>query len=293
MGGVHKITLNLKAGEVFDPTGFLSSCLDEVADAFSMDKDSGVWMLEWIFETAPDSDVVFPMIQQAWTADGFDSVPDLRVDTLPDIDWVAHVYSALEPFSVGAFFVFGSHARRAAPDGLIGMEIEAATAFGSGTHGTTGGCLVVLSELKARGLSPQNILDVGTGSGILAIGAAKLWPEARVAGSDIDEECIRVSRVHAGVNDAPDIHWIVADGMDHPELTGPGPYDLVMANILAGPLIDMAKDIAGAVAPGGTLILSGLLETQIDKVSGAYETSGLSPRPPHISGEWAVLTFTR
>jgi ribosomal protein L11 methyltransferase len=293
LASLYKISFSLKAGDEFNSTGFLSSCLDENAGAFSAELESGRWVLSWIFETHPDETEIRRVITQAMRADGFEYDPEPVLEILPDIDWVAHSYRALEPFSKGAFFIYGSHARQAPPTGLIPLEIEAATAFGSGTHGTTGGCLEVLSTFHQSGFQPARILDIGTGSGILAIAARKLWPAAEIMGSDIDDECVRVSRVHADVNGTPDITWLCADGMKDPALTAFSPCDLVIANILAGPLIEMAADISAAVKKGGTLILSGLLEAQMDKVTNAYTAQGLRPDDSLIRGEWAVLTLCR
>jgi ribosomal protein L11 methyltransferase len=292
---VHKISLLLKAGASFDDSGFFSSCFEETANAFSADKDKDGWILSWIFEYPPDQEVIFDALRQAAEQEQIDLTPDdITYEILPDIDWVKHAYQALPAFSVGKFYIYGAHARpEAPPPGFIPLEIEAATAFGSGTHGTTGGCLEVLSQLQQNGTLPQTILDIGTGSGILAIACAKLWPHACVIGSDIDPECIRVSALHADLNTAPQIVWRVADGMKDPEMTSLRTCDVVIANILAGPLTEMAEDIAQAVGVKGTLILSGLLETQIDHVMAAYTAQGLTLRQTLIRDEWAILTLGR
>lgn len=295
MASVYKVSLLLKAGMSFDDSGFFSSCFEDIASAFSADKENGRWVLSWIFEYPPDQEAIFDTLRHAANQQKFDLVPcDITYEVLPDIDWVKHAYQALPAFSVGAFYIYGAHARpETPPTGFIPLEIEAATAFGSGTHGTTGGCLEVLSQLKQDGLAPQKILDIGTGSGILAIACAKLWPQAVVTGSDIDPECIRVSALHACLNAAPDIVWIVADGMRESDMYSLDSCDLVIANILAGPLTEMAEDIARAVGTKGRLILSGLLETQIDHVMAAYTAQGLTLRQTLIRDEWAILTLGR
>ncbi|MBN8520615.1 MAG: 50S ribosomal protein L11 methyltransferase [Alphaproteobacteria bacterium] len=295
MPSVHKISLLLKAGASFDDSGFFSSCFEDTASAFSADKEHDRWVLSWIFEYPPDQEAVFDALRQAADQEKIDLTPgDITHEILPDIDWVKHAYQALPAFSVGTFYIYGAHARpEAPPPGFIPLEIEAATAFGSGTHGTTGGCLEVLCQLKQKGTAPQTILDIGTGSGILAIACAKLWPNAQVTGSDIDPECIRVSTLHADLNTAPQIVWMVADGMNDPKMKSLGGCDLVIANILAGPLTDMAKDITQAVGTNGLLILSGLLEAQIDKVVSAYTAQGLTLRETLIRDEWAILTLGR
>ncbi|MEP6784561.1 MAG: 50S ribosomal protein L11 methyltransferase [Sphingomonadales bacterium] len=207
---------------------------------------------------------------------------------LPSEDWVTLSQAGCPPTVAGRF-----HVRT--PDypertDLIDFVIPAGLAFGTGQHATTAGCLVALDRIKRRGGVFRNVLDLGTGTGLLAFAAAKLWPAARVAASDIDPISIDVVRENAALNGIHGLHLVVADGLGHRELIGAAPYDLVVANILAQPLIDMASQIAASVAPRGTLVLSGLLDIQAAAVTRAYVRAGMrfETRYP---GEWSVLVL--
>jgi ribosomal protein L11 methyltransferase len=202
----------------------------------------------------------------------------------------------LEPIRAGRFFVHTPTHYNQRPEGAVCFEIDAGLAFGTGQHATTAGCLGVLDALASSGQSYTNIADIGTGTGLLAFAALALWPEARAIATDIDPIAIEVSRDNAAINGVPLGHGVgelllaVADGMDSAMLTARAPFDLLIANILAGPLIELAPAFARAAAPGGTIILAGLLDTQAGAVVEAYAAEGCSVIESG-SGEWPVLVL--
>ena len=211
---------------------------------------------------------------------------------LPDVDWVRRSLEGLAPVSAGRFFLHGAHDRARRRAGGIAIEIDAGTAFGTGHHGTTAGCLLVLDRLVRR-RRPKRILDVGTGSGVLAIAAARVLHTTVIA-SDIDPEAVSVTRANARLNGvAGHVRALHATGLRHSRIAAAAPYDLIFANILARPLVALAGGLAGALSPGGMLILSGLTHDQRREVSAAYRNRGLIPAPPLCLGNWATLVFTK
>jgi ribosomal protein L11 methyltransferase len=221
------------------------------------------------------------------------------VEKLEDADWVTLSQAGLEPIRAGRFFVHTPAHRSEVPEGAVALEVDAGRAFGTGHHETTTGCLLALDRLKEKGLSFDNILDLGTGTGLLAFAALKLWPQASVSASDIDPVSIEVSRENARINAIPlgrqpgEVELAVASGLDHDRLAARAPYDLIIANILAAPLIDLAPSVAGALAAGGRLILAGLLETQADKVTAAYRRQGLMGSFQVVRGDWPTLVMRK
>jgi ribosomal protein L11 methyltransferase len=194
-------------------------------------------------------------------------------ETLPDIDWVAENQRSFRPFAVGPFWVHPSHALGAAPEGSIPLEIDAGLAFGTGTHATTRGCLETLARLDER--ETAKAIDVGCGSGILAIAMAKLWRRP-VMGADNDAQAVAVAQENARLNGVGDLcRFVHASGLDAAELRMHAPYDLIVANILAGPLLDLAQSFAAAVRPGGRLVLSGILVEQAAHIIAVYGRRGL------------------
>ncbi len=219
-----------------------------------------------------------------------------RLERLGEEDWVTRSQAGLEPIRAGRFHV---HTPTHAPDpAAINFEIDAGLAFGTGQHATTRGCLEALDQLERDGHSYRNIADIGTGTGLLAFAALKLWPQARAVATDIDPISIDVTRDNAAINAVPlghgdgELLLAVADGMDHPILAARAPFDLLIANILAGPLIELAPAFVQALAPGGTVVLAGLLDTQAEAVAKAYTVQGLRLAAAG-SGEWPVLVLRR
>ena len=197
--------------------------------------------------------------------------PDLVVEreALPDINWVARSLEGLKPVRAGRFLVHGAHDRHRRQVGDLAIEIEAGLAFGTGHHGTTAGCLEMILDV-ARRERPRRVLDLGTGSGVLAIAIAKLLP-ARVLATDIDPVATRVAAGNVELNGVRNrVRTVTAAGFHHPALAAARPFDLIVANILARPLIRVAPQMAAHVATGGSLILSGILERQREAVLSAY-----------------------
>jgi len=214
----------------------------------------------------------------------------ITVEPLPDQDWIRLSQEGLPPMRAGRFFVYGAHDAGQVPHGVIPIKIEAGLAFGTGHHETTSLCLEVLSDV-ARERSFRNVLDLGTGTGLLAIGAAKLWKRSVLA-SDIDPVAVEVARDNAIANGTgPLVRAVVADGLANPILARAAPYDLLIANILAGPLTKLAPDIVKSLAPGAVLVLSGLLNNQEKLVASFYRD--LRYVGARRAGPWSALVFER
>jgi ribosomal protein L11 methyltransferase len=217
---------------------------------------------------------------------------DFSVEALPALDWVAESQKGRPPLSAGRFFVYGSHAAERRPAAALAIRIEAGQAFGTGHHESTRGCLLALDVLS-RGNRPRICLDLGCGSGVLAIAMAKLW-RAPVLAADIDPLAVTITWENARLNEVGP--WVRALGSDGPArrvLIRPGPYDVIAANILAGPLSAMAGDLAGVLAPGGSLILSGLLRHQEAAVLARYRARRLRLTQRLTLGDWVTLTLKR
>jgi ribosomal protein L11 methyltransferase len=241
----------------------------------------------WRIDAFPRSDEEADAFRRALAA-----FPELvvRTEVLADADWLAMALSGLPPVRAGRFFVYGLHDLGRTPVNAVNLRIEAGAAFGTGHHGTTVGCLTAYHELlKARRF--ERVLDVGCGTGVLAIAAAKCGARA-VVGTDIDPVSVRIARENAGLNQAC-ARFVYADGLDHPDVRRSGPYDLAFANILARPLVTMARPIRQALKPGGTAILSGLLRSQERLVRAAYLAQGFRLVERLHRDAWATLVLQR
>lgn len=215
---------------------------------------------------------------------------EITVAPLPDQDWIRLSQEGLPPVRAGRFFVYGAHDAGQVPHGVIPMKIEAGLAFGTGHHETTALCLAALSDI-ARERGFRNVLDLGTGTGLLAIGAARLWKRPVMA-SDIDPVAVAVARENAIANGvAPLIQAVTADGLANPALARRAPYDLIVANILAGPLTRLAPSILKALQPGAVLVLSGLLHNQEKLVLSFYK--GLRFVTARRMGPWSALVLKK
>jgi ribosomal protein L11 methyltransferase len=214
----------------------------------------------------------------------------ITVAPLPDQDWIRLSQEGLPPVRAGRFFVYGAHDAGTVPHGVIPMKIEAGLAFGTGHHETTALCLRVLSDLANR-RKFRNVLDLGCGTGLLAIGAAKLWKRPVLA-SDIDPVAVEVTDENARANGVgPLVRAVTADGLTHPVLGRSAPYDLIIANILAGPLTQLAPAIQRALAPGASLVLSGLLRNQEGLVKSFYQS--LRFLGERRDGPWSALVLEK
>lgn len=223
--------------------------------------------------------------------------PELVVNGLKSQDWVTLSQAGLEPIVAGPFRIrTPDHPRE---PGKIDFVIPASQAFGTGHHATTAGCLEMLAEMKKRGVVARNVADIGTGTGLLAFAALALWPRALATASDIDPVCTAVVEANAAANGislggrAGEVTMVVADGMADPLLRARGPYDLLIANILAGPLADLARDFAGAVVTGGSVLLAGLLTTQERATRAAYTRAGFRLAARLEKGDWSILWLRR
>ena len=250
---------------------------------------SGLWNITVHFAEPPDEDSIRELVR---LAAGDDVARDIAFDTVEAKDWVKATLEELAPVRAGRFIVHGQHDRARIPPNKLGIEIEAALAFGTGHHGTTRGCLLLLDEVLKAWL-PRRVLDLGTGTGVLAIAAAKAL-QIKVLASDIDPLSVRVARDNARLNASG--NWVTAieaTGFSAPQFAKLGPFDLVLANILANPLRQMATEMAAHLAPSGLVILSGLLPQQAQGVIAAYRARGLVlQRHLQIEG-WSSLLMRR
>lgn len=270
-----------RALEALDPEPYAVG-LAEIEDG------SGLFEVAAHFEAEPDG-IALALIAAVHGA------RDFAVSEVPDQDWVAHVRRELAPVEAGRFFVHGSHDADRVPPGRIALLIEAAMAFGTGHHGTTLGCLRAIDRLGEVGFAPRAIADLGCGTAVLAMAAARLWPQARrVIASDIDPVAVEVAEANLRANGLEDrVDCLVAAGFDAPAIRAAAPFDLILANILKGPLLLLAPDMARHLGPGGIAILSGLLNEQADEVAQACADAGLDLALREDIGDWTTLTFCR
>ncbi|RKF13935.1 50S ribosomal protein L11 methyltransferase [Roseovarius spongiae] len=253
---------------------------------FEVEDGSGTWEVGGYFEGEPD------LAGLALLAELHGARP-FAVSELPETDWVAHVRRELSPVEAGRFFVYGGHDADRVPEGREPLLIEAAMAFGTGHHGTTQGCLRALDRLANDGFTARAVADIGCGTAVLAMAAARIW-RARILASDVDAVAVEVARVNLAANGLADrVACVEAEGVDHPDLRAAAPFDLIFANILMGPLISLAPDLSAALAPGGHVILSGVLNEQADEVIEVYRVAGNSLIHREVIGEWTTTTLRK
>lgn len=254
---------------------------------FEIEDDSGLWEVGAYFLEQPN-EALLEVLALAFGARPF------ALSELPEIDWVAKVRRELSPVEAGRFFVYGSHDADKVPEGRIALQIEATVAFGTGHHGTTLGCLRAFDRLYEAGFRPAKVADIGAGTAVLAMAAASVLPEALVIASDIDEVAVDVAEANVAINNLQGrIECLEAAGFAHPRLAEAAPYDLVFANILKGPLVELAPPMAKHLAKDGLIILSGLLVVQAEAVTAAYLAAGFALESQDDIGEWSTLVLRR
>ncbi|HVI97633.1 MAG TPA: 50S ribosomal protein L11 methyltransferase [Sphingomonas sp.] len=253
------------------------------------------WRLEAFFEGKPDKASIAAIRALVPSA----AVSKARPEKVPDADWVTLSQQGLEPVRAGRFVVHTAAHDVADAPGIRRYRIEASQAFGTGHHETTTGCLIMLDRIRRRGARVDNLIDLGTGTGLLAFAGMHLWPRAYATATDIDAIAIDVTAENAETNGVPlglgmgRLALTVADGTANALIQRRAPYDLVIANILAGPLIDMAPEIGAIAAPGGQLVLAGLLRTQAAAVARAYRRQGYRLAEQLDLGDWAILRLRK
>lgn len=258
---------------------------------FEIEDDSGLWEIG-AYYLEPPNPALLDLVAQAFGARPF------AVSDIPEVDWVAKVRRELAPVEAGRFFVYGSHdsarADQARAAGRVCLQIEATVAFGTGHHGTTLGCLRAFDRLFAAGYRPARVADIGCGTAVLALAAASVLPGASVIASDIDQVAVDVALANAAINGLQGrIECMEAAGFAHPRLAEAAPYELIFANILKGPLLELAPDMQRHCAPGGRLILSGLLVVQAEAILAAYQEHGFVLDHREDLGEWSALVLLR
>jgi ribosomal protein L11 methyltransferase len=270
--------------------------LDGLGDAFATGEaavatfeEAGAWTVEVYFEGSPDRDAVRALIGDLA---GDAASEGLTFSAVAAGDWIAQSLAGLAPVAVRRFVIHGAHDRHRILPNRIGVEIEAALAFGTGHHGTTQGCLVALDRVVDR-KRPRRILDVGCGTGVLAIAAARATRRPVIAG-DIDSVSVRVARANARLNRVGALVKVVqANGLSDRRTRAASPFDLVFANILLGPLKQLARPLCRVVAPGGRIVISGLLAGQAKAALAAYRARGLVLERRILLDGWMTLVLTR
>lgn len=253
----------------------------------TLDAGGPAWRVELLHPGEPDLDELQGWLEPLAIEAGLAPI-EISLAPLPATDWLARTAEAFPPQRLGRFWIHGSHVEEPPPAGSVPIQVDAGLAFGSGEHATTQGCLLALDRLAGR-RRLRRILDLGCGSGILAIAAAKCW-RGQVIAADNDESALPVAVANARINGvAGRIRHVLSEGYANPLIRRRGPYDLITANILADPLIDLARDLARHLAPGGVALLSGMLDLQAPRVIAAHRRRGLRVRRADTLGVWTTL----
>ena len=286
MSGSWKVTLPCTRAEA----EAIDAADDLAIDAVLMtteevEDDHEHWRLDAYMDRAPDAATLAALVMLAPS-----EAAAPAVERIEDEDWVTLSQAGLEPIREGRFVVHTAAFPAEAPPGGRAFLIDAGRAFGTGHHETTSGCLAMLDRMADRTFA--NVIDIGTGTGLLAFATVELWPAAMVVATDIDPVAIEVTRENAVANDVAGMALIVADGALAEGITDRAPYDLILANVLAGPLVSMAPELAAIAAPEATIVLAGLLETQREQVVAAYEACGCTLAEIDRRGDWTILRLT-
>jgi len=277
-----------------DAAGTAEEAFNDIALAvsgFETDEANGIWTFEILFGEVPDMDdmkrrlLVLTMLHNVKASE-----PELQ--KVEQVDWLLHTARSFPPLTIGRFYVYGSHVEEPIPNGVIPIKVDAGAAFGSGEHGTTSCCLEALDWLSKK-RNFRGILDMGCGSGILAIGAAKLW-KTDVIAVDIDPVAVRVTQENVQINrETTRISAAVSDGYSGDKVKKGAPYELIVSNILARPLIEFAPHLVKNLAAGGYAVLSGLLTSQEAQVTNAHVQQGLALEKRFVNGEWCTLVLKK
>ena len=253
---------------------------------FEVEDGSGAYEVGAHFTESPD-EIALALLAAAMGARPF------AVSEVPDQDWVAHVRRELPPVEAGRFFVYGSHDADLVPEDVVALRIDAAMAFGTGHHGTTMGCLRALDRLASNGFAPKRVADVGSGTAVLAMAAAAIWPETDpIIAGDIDQVAVETAAANVAANGLEGrVLCVEAAGFDNPAFEAAGPFDLIFANILKGPLVALAPSVARNAAPGARVILSGILTEQADAILEVYARHGINLVDREDIVDWTTLVL--
>jgi len=291
----HKLIATFsQRGHAMRIAGALQDLLDPPPDALTVFEDktddpaAPVWRIEAYFSERHEPAALSAELEVLLG----EPVPAFQDADIPDVNWVALSQAALPPVRAHRFTVHGGHDRERVPQGPNSILIEAGEAFGTAHHATTYGCLIAIDRLSQTHKF-RRILDLGCGSGILAIAAARSWPKAQLIGVDIDAQSVVVARENAAVNKVTQIDFICGPGVSSPRVREAAPFDLIVANILAGPLVQLAPDIRRAASTGAVVILSGLLNREAPRVLAAYYAQGFALVTHKRYDGWSTLTLIK
>ncbi len=284
-----KVTVRTEHADAFEQA---FAGLAGVVSMYEANPDGFTWTVEGTFDAAPPRLELSQRIALAASSLGI-AEPDLEIAKVPEKDWLSESVAAFPPLKAGRFYIHGDHIQGPFPSGAIRILVNAATAFGSGHHASTMGCLMALDDLSHRRKAIARGLDMGAGTAILAIGMAKAW-RAPVVAADIDPVAVKVSRYNAARNGVtPLVRPVLSEGCGQRDVRRNGPYDVICANILARPLAAMSADLSRLLAPGGTLILAGFLRRHEQMVMTPYRTHGLKLVKRYRLAPWTTLVLQK